>query len=88
MNRFKKDNRGMVWVIIVIVFGLIVYSLLWFSLGFALFEVADTVESNYTFPEPMASAVDFVRTLIQYNPIIVAFGMLLWGYINTQRRTN
>ena len=88
LKRFKEDKSGIVWIFIVIIVGMLVYSLLWFSLGFALFEVADTVEANYTFTEPIASAALFIRTIFMYHPIIVLFGLLTWGYVNSQRRGN
>lgn len=86
LKRFVKDNSGVVWVWAVVIIGLIIYSLVWFSTGFALMEVIDVVEGEYTFASPISHASLFIKTMFQYHPLLFLFGMLLWAYVNSQRK--
>ena len=84
-NSFRRDKRAVVWVWSVIFIGLFIYSLVWFTTGWAVMEVADAVESEYTFEGPAAYASSFIKLMFEYNPILFLFGLLLWGYVNSQR---
>ena len=86
-NRFKQDKRAVLWVWTVILTGLFVYSLIWFSTGWAVMEVSSSVESEYEFTGDAAYASTFIKTMFQYHPILFLFGLILWGYVNSQRRT-
>jgi len=88
LNKFKKDKRAVVWVWAVVFMGLFIYSLVWFTTGWAVMEVADAVESEYTFEGPAAQASSFIKTMFEYNPILFMFGLLLWAYVNSQRRSS
>jgi len=86
LNKFRKDKRAVLWVWTVILVGLFVYSLMWFTTGWAVMEVADSVESEYAFTGAAASASTFIRTMFQYHPVLFLFGLILWGYVNSQRK--
>jgi len=88
LNRFKNDKSGVVWIWVVIIVGILAYSLVWFSVGWAVIEVADNVESQYTFEPPVSYAATFIRTIFQYHPILFFFGLMLWAYVNSQRRVD
>lgn len=85
LHKLKHDKRAVVWVWVVILVGLFIYSLVWFATGFAVMEVADNVESQHTFEAPASYAADFIKTVFQWHPLLFIFGMLLWGYVNSQR---
>lgn len=86
LKNLKKDKRGVIWVWTIIIVGLFVYSLIWFTTGWAFIEVADAVEDQYTFTGSASYAASFMRLMFEYHPILFLFGMILWGYINSQRR--
>ena len=86
LNKLRSNKRAVIWVWTVILVGLFVYSLMWFTTGWAVMEVADSVESEYTFNEPASYASAFIKTMFQYHPVLFLFGLLLWGYVNSQRK--
>jgi len=85
-SKLGRDKRGVVWVWAVVFMGLFIYSLVWFTTGWAVMEVADAVESEYTFTGPAAYASSFIKLMFEYNPVLFLFGLLLWAYVNSQRR--
>jgi len=89
MNQFSKlrhDKRAVVWVWAVVFMGLFIYSLVWFTTGWAVMEVSAAVEDEYAFEGPAADASSFIKLMFEYNPILFFFGLLLWAYVNSQRR--
>lgn len=86
LRDFRDNRRGIVWVWAVVLMALVVYSIAWFTLGWAAMEVIDAVEASYTFEEPAANTVTLMKTVIAWHPIIVVFGWILYGYVNSQRR--
>lgn len=86
-SRFKKDKRAVVWIWVVIIAALFIYSLVWFTTGWAVMEVADAVETDYTFTGAAANGALFIKTMFQYHPLLFLFGLGLWAYVNSQRKT-
>ena len=86
LSKFRHDKRAVVWVWSVVFMGLFIYSLVWFTTGWAVMEVADAVENEYTFEGPAAQASSFIKLMFEYNPLLFLFGLLLWAYVNSQRR--
>jgi len=86
LTKFRSDKRAVLWVWTVIIVGLFVYSLMWFTTGWAVMEVADNVEAEYTFTGPAAFASTFIKTMFQWHPVLFLFGLILWGYVNSQRK--
>lgn len=86
IKKFMKDKRGVIWVWVVILIGLFIFSLVWFTTGYALLEISDTVTDQYTFPAPASYAAEFILSVFRYGPILFLFGMALWAYVNSQRR--
>ncbi|RLC77523.1 MAG: hypothetical protein DRJ03_26710 [Chloroflexi bacterium] len=86
MRSFRRDKRAVLWIWAVCFTAIIVYSMAWFSMGWAVLEFMDSVESSYTFSSPADTTVTFIRTVIAWHPIFFIFGMLLWAFVNSQRR--
>lgn len=86
LNRLRKDKKGIVWIYIVIIMSMFVYSLIWFVTGYALFEAIDIAEANFTVTGSIVFAAEFIKTVVRYHPILVFIGLMLWGYVNSQRR--
>lgn len=84
--KMSKAQQAIVWVWAVCFMGIAVYSLVWFTLGWAAMGVIDSVTGNYTFASPAASTVDFIRTMFAWHPIFFILGLLLWAFVNSQRR--
>ena len=85
LNKLKNNKSGVVWIWVVIIVGILAYSLIWFSVGWVVIEVADNVESQYTYEPPISYAASFIRLIFQYHPILFFFGLMLWAYVNSQR---
>jgi len=87
LSKLIKDNSAVAWVWTVILVSLFLYSIVWFSTGWAVIEVADSVESQYTFTGSAAYASEFIKNVFRYHPLLFLFGLGIWGYVNSQRRT-
>jgi len=86
INRFKLDKKAVIWIYSVIILGTLCYSIIWFATGWAVFEVADASEAIFDMGEPIATTATIMRLFFQYHPIMFFFGMMLWAYVNSQRR--
>jgi uncharacterized membrane protein YidH (DUF202 family) len=91
MDKLRKksiheNKSGVIWVWIVCFFTMILYAIAWFALGWAFNIFYDAITSLYTFPPPLNFAVTFMMTVIAWHPILMFFGLLLWAYVNSQRR--
>lgn len=83
-----KDKRAVAWVWTVILVSVFIYSIVWFSTGWAVMEVANSVEEEYTFTGSAAYASEFMKTMFKYHPLLFLFGLGIWGYVNSQRRAD
>lgn len=86
LRKFKENKRGIIWVWAVVMLAMVIYAIAWFTLGWAAMEVISTVENAYTFEEPASNTVDLFKTVFAWHPVIVIFGWILYGYVNSQRR--
>lgn len=75
------------WVWSVVLIGLVIYAMMYFTFGRVAMEVILSIEASYTFPEPAASVVTVLKYVIALHPLFAMFGWLLWGYIQSSRRS-
>lgn len=59
----------------------------WFVFGMTLFQIITAVESAYTFTGTAAQVVDLLKAVVAYHPVFALVGWLVWGYINSSRRS-
>jgi hypothetical protein len=86
MRSLRKNQSGVIWIWAICLLAIVLYSICWFSLGWPLYMVIDTVEASYTFPAQATNTINLMRLVIAWHPIFFIFGMLLWAFVNSQRR--
>jgi len=86
MRSLKSNKRGAIWIWAVCFMAIIVYSIVWFALGWAFNLFIDSLELSYTFTSPADLTVQFIKIVVAWHPILFILGMLLWAYVNSQRR--
>jgi hypothetical protein len=67
--------------------GIVLYAMMWFVFGRVIYEVITAMEASYTFPSPAASVVTVIKYVVAWHPILALFGWIIWGYINSSRRS-
>jgi hypothetical protein len=85
-QRMKAANQGIIAIWAICFVSICVYSILWFALGWATFSIIDIVVASYAFPAQAMLTITFMKLVIEWHPIFFIFGMLLWAYVNSQRR--
>lgn len=88
LKKFQKNKSGLVWIWSAIIILLLVYSVVWFTTGYALTQTTDVITSLYTYQPPISYAVDFILAIFQYHPLLFLFGLGVWAYVMSQRRAN
>lgn len=86
MKDLRRNQSGIIWVWSVCFLAITVYSIAWFTLGYPTYEIIDAVEASYTFPAVATNTINLMRLVIAWHPVIFILGMLLWAFINSQRR--
>lgn len=85
LNRLFPVRIAWTWAMVLI--GIVLYSMMWFVFGRVAFEVITAMEASYTFPSPAQDIVTLLKYIIAWHPLLAIFGWLLWGYINSSRRS-
>ena len=85
LRRFKKDNRAAIYAWIVVTVSIFAYSVIWFTAGWGVLEVMDTVETNFDLGDGQKS-FDLIGMVYAYHPFIVIFGFLLYGFASSVRK--
>ena len=83
---FKSNKRGAIWIWAVCLLSIIVYAITWFSLGWAFDLFVTSIQAAYTFPSQATVTISFICTVVYLHPIFFILGMLLWAFVNSQRR--
>jgi hypothetical protein len=85
-KRMQHANAGVIWIWAVCFISICIYSIAWFTLGWATFGIIDSVQASYDFPSQANQTITLIRTVIAWHPIFFILGMLLWAFVNSQRR--
>jgi hypothetical protein len=85
LNHFREDHRGIVSIWIVCFISLGVYSILWFTLGWATFKIIDIMTSSFSYPPPAMLTINLMELVLRWHPILFFFGMLLWAFNMSQK---
>lgn len=83
---FRKNKRAALWIWTVCLLSITVLALAWFVLTWPTFMIIDYIESVYTFPPEAAPAITLIKNVLGWFLILMALGLLLWAYVNSQRR--
>jgi hypothetical protein len=85
LGKLRSDHSGIISIWIVCFISLIVYSILWFTLGWATFSIMDSVEASFSFPAQALPTIAAMRLVLTWHPLLFFFGMLLWAYNLSQK---
>jgi len=82
---FRENGQAIISIWIVCFLSLAVYSILWFTLGWATFSVIDSVTASYSFPAQAQLTITAMKLVLTWHPVLFFFGMLLWAYNLSQK---
>ena len=74
------------WIWAISLMTIVVYSIAWFTLAWPYYMVVEAVENSYTFESPADLTIDLMNTVVEWHPIIMILGLLLWAFVASQRR--
>ena len=74
------------WVWIVCLLSIVVMAFLWFVWTWPISIIMDTVETQMGLPPEATTTVAFLRLIFMILPILIALGLILWAYVNSQRK--
>ena len=73
-----------VWVVVLI--GIVIYCMAWYSMGYAIMEVIVATEASVTFEPPWNSVIPLLKIVVAWHPIISLAGWLAWGFACSMKR--
>lgn len=77
LNKFKRDETGLAWILGVAFIALIMNAILYIPLSVAWMNVLDAITSGYVFTGSIASSLIVVEFIINY---LVILGLFITGY--------
>ena len=81
----KIVNVAYVWTVVLL--AIVLYAVTWYVLGSLFMPFVEAIEANYTFPPPLDSTTVFIKNVVIYHPLFALLGWLVWGFLNSQRRS-
>jgi len=85
-EKFRKDEQGLGWQILVFICGLAAFSIVWFVVAWPADMVFNAVSDIYIFSGITGSAVVLVRGLISLLPGIGLLFLVIWLWVNANRQ--
>jgi len=75
-----------IWIYVFGFIAIMVFAALWWPMGDAISTLFTQLQTD--FPTEMSSPVfTFINNVWDYGPPIFLFALLIWSYINSQKRT-
>lgn len=74
-----------VWTLITL--AMIVYVIVWFSMGLTVMTFIDVMAASASFADPWNQVLEFIRNCFLVHPIIALVGWFIYGIVNSMRRT-
>lgn len=84
LGRFKRDKRGIAYIWVVAGCTLLFTPILYWSLGLALDNTANTLLGIVPLVGTQLTAWVLVKALVSAIPIIILFTTILWSIINSK----
>jgi hypothetical protein len=78
-----KDERGIAYVWIVGVIGIAVTIIVWFPLGWVVYDIMDTMLEQFSYPAVATGTIELMQWVIAWTPAILIIGLLLWMIVNS-----
>jgi len=86
IRKFRNDKRAVIYAWLVVLLMMFTYAVVWFTAGWAALKLADTVEETFTLGAQGTSIIGMLKMVFAWHPIIVIVGLLLYGFVSSQRR--
>ncbi|MEM1589812.1 MAG: hypothetical protein QW175_05290 [Candidatus Bathyarchaeia archaeon] len=77
------NNRGVAWIWVSCLIAIVIFSIAWFVLSPVALTIIDSVTAYY--PSDIQWVITIAKNVLQWFPIIMIFGLLLWAYVRSQR---
>jgi len=74
------------WVWVTCILTIVMTAFTWFIWTWIVTALIDTIETSLGLPPEATTTIAFLRLIFMILPILVTFGLLLWAYVNSQRR--
>jgi hypothetical protein len=84
VRSLRKNHSGIISIWVVCFVGLFLYSVVWFVLAWATFDIAERMTSTFQFPAQATLTINFIKTVLQWHPVFALFGFLLWSWAAAQ----
>jgi hypothetical protein len=88
LRRWKENHHALGWQLAVFVAGIIAFPTAWFIASYPADMVYTAVSGIYTFNGIAATAISFVRTLIGLLVGVGLFILVIWLWVNSNRRND
>lgn len=85
-KRMSNANKGIVWIWAVCLAGICVYTIAFYVLLYPTLQLLDIVEGLVTWDANASFTLNLTRTVLNWHPILFIVGLLIWAYVNSQRR--
>ena len=86
IRRFRHDKRASVLAWVIVLLMMFTYSIVWFTAGWAAMKFVDTVEEEYELGTRATGIVTLLKYVFAWHPIIVFVGLIIYAFVNSQRR--
>lgn len=84
--RFKRDKRAAIYAWVMVTLSIFTYSIMWFTAGWSILEVADTMKSEFDLGTRGDAVADMLNIVFAYHPVIVILGFIMYGLASSVKR--
>lgn len=85
-KRMQHANEGALWIWAVCLLAIVVLALAWLPLSMVSYMMIDILEGIFAFPPQARTSIDLLKSVIAWFLILMLLGLLLWAYVNSQRK--
>ena len=85
-DKMIRNKRGALWIWAVCLLSIVTLAVAWFTLTWPVFMFIDAIQEHYTFPAQVQPAISLIVAVMGWFLILMSLGLLLWAYVNSQRR--
>jgi len=86
LKKLKENKRGALWIWAVALLAIVTLAIGWFALTWPAFMLIEQIEGVYDFPAETIPAINLIKAVMGWFLILMTLGLLLWAYVNSQRR--
>lgn len=82
----QAANKGIVWVWVVALAGICVYAISFYVLLYPALEIIGVAEGMVSWDADSTFTLNLVKTVLNWHPILFIVGLIIWAFVNSQRR--